>query len=75
MDKTLDRAWLLMRSNRFEAIELDSECPDYYASLSKLYWMRGYARNLHSRKKKEFAEEGVKSAQTSLEIDPQQSLY
>jgi Flp pilus assembly protein TadD len=55
----------------FEAIELDPECPDYYASLSELYWMRGYSRNLLTREKQEFSEKGVEAARTSLEIDPE----
>jgi Flp pilus assembly protein TadD len=54
----------------FEAIELNPECPDYYASLSELYWMRGYSRNLNTREKKEFAQKGVEAARMSLEIDP-----
>ena len=55
----------------FEAIELNPECPDYYASLSELYWMRGYSRNIAYKNREEFKKKGVEAARTSLEIDPE----
>ncbi|WP_309742360.1 tetratricopeptide repeat protein [Chamaesiphon sp. OTE_20_metabat_361] len=53
----------------FEAIDLNPEYPDFHASLSELYWMRGRSRELPHEQKKDFLDKGSEAARTGLEIE------